>query len=234
MENLNKPQPSDKRASPLTWMVLIFTFAALILYWLRDCNVETKPFGGLIKDKVEQYKDKLNEERAKIETSSNGNNTAFLQSEIDRLTKALGVKQKDILAVTNVNAVLRDSVKLVTVTLDAEKNKVWNWEKKYESGSAITATMSEKDSVLVLSADIKLQSTDYVDRGGLFGKDRYYTDFYSPDQNIKINGAKTFRKETIIKPKRVGIGVQFGYGLSTDFKIAPYVGIGLSYNLISF
>ena len=36
------------------------------------------------------------------------------------------------------------------------------------------------------------------------------------------------------KPKRYGIGVQIGYGITREFKLSPYVGIGLSYNAIRF
>ena len=222
------------KKSPLEWLGIIFVLVAFILYCLRECGNSEKPASGFIADKIDTYKDKLNEQRAKIETSKGGDNTAYYKSEIQRLTKALGIKESDLLAVTDVSAQLRDSVKLFKVTADEANNKVWQWEKQYASGSTIKATMSEKDSVLIPEVDVKLQVTDYVDKGGLFKPKKYYTDIYSPDQNITINGLKTYRKEVLIKPKRVGIGVQFGYGLSSDFKIAPYVGVGISYNLISF
>lgn len=35
-----------------------------------------------------------------------------------------------------------------------------------------------------------------------------------------------------VEKKRWGIGVQAGYGLSADGSLSPYLGIGLSYNLI--
>ena len=222
--------------SPFEWMGILFVLAVFILYCLRNCDSTKAPAGGFIADKIDTYKDNLGETRAKQETGGKGDNSnsAYYKSEIERLTKALGVKESDLLAITDVNAKLRDSFKVAKVTLDEANNKLWNWEKTYASGTKLKATMSEKDSVLHTDIDVKLQVTDYVDKGGLFGKTKYYTDIYSPDQNVSINGLKTYRKETVIKPKRVGIGVQFGYGLSSDFKVAPYVGIGLSYNLFSF
>lgn len=225
-----------RNSSPISWLALIFAVAVLILMLLQKCDSKQIPVGGFIADKIDTYKDNLGEQRAKQETGGRGenSNTAYYKSEIERLTKALGIKENALLAVTDVNAKLLDTVKLVRVERDAANNKLWNWEKTYASGSKLKATMSEKDSVLHTDIDVKLQVTDYVERGGLFGKTKYYTDIYSPDQNISINGLKTYRKETVIKPKRVGIGVQFGYGLSTNFKITPYVGLGLSYNLISF
>ena len=36
------------------------------------------------------------------------------------------------------------------------------------------------------------------------------------------------------KPKRYGIGFQFGYGITREFKLSPYAGVGLSYDIIRF
>jgi hypothetical protein len=36
------------------------------------------------------------------------------------------------------------------------------------------------------------------------------------------------------KPKRFGIGVSVGYGITSNLKPTPYIGVGLSYNLIRF
>lgn len=38
-------------------------------------------------------------------------------------------------------------------------------------------------------------------------------------------------KRTIDRTKRMGIGIQIGYGLSSE-SMAPYIGVGISYNLI--
>ncbi|MEI0787703.1 hypothetical protein VUS74_32215, partial [Pseudomonas aeruginosa] len=67
-----------------------------------------------------------------------------------------------------------DSFRLAKVTIDEHNNKKWEWEKKYESGSVVKSTMSEKDSVLHSDIDIKLQTTDYIEKKGLFRKDVLY------------------------------------------------------------
>jgi len=36
------------------------------------------------------------------------------------------------------------------------------------------------------------------------------------------------------KPKKYGIGLQIGWGLTKELKTSPYIGVGLSYNLIRF
>lgn len=222
------------RKRPLLLFALILALSIVIVFLLAMYDNSKKQSNDFISRKIENYKDKIGQQRARVETVHN-DKSQFDKQEIERLKQALNVKESEIKAITEVKGKVRDSVKLLAVQLDAEKHKVWTWEKKYESGSVIKATMSEKDSVLKPEIDLKIITTDHVEKYGFLKlKKRYYTDFYTPDQNITINWLKTYRKETVIKPKRVGIGVQFGYGLSTDFKIAPYVGVGLSYNLISF
>jgi hypothetical protein len=38
----------------------------------------------------------------------------------------------------------------------------------------------------------------------------------------------------LVTPKKWGIGFQFGYGLTPEFKLSPYLGIGLNYSIIRF
>ena len=121
------------------------------------------------------------------------NKSQFDRQEIEKLKQALNIKENEIKAITELKGKIRDSVKLLAVQLDAEKHKVWTWEKKYKSGSVFRATMNEKDSVLIAEADLKVQTADIEEGRGK--KKKFYTEFYTPDQNIKFNGAKTYRVE---------------------------------------
>lgn len=56
-------------------------------------------------------------------------------------------------------------------------------------------------------------------------------------QTLDVEGAVIdprlyVNREEIQRPKRMGIGLQLGYGITPDMTFRPYVGIGLSYNLI--
>ena len=56
---------------------------------------------------------------------------------------------------------------------------------------------------------------------------------------VSLDSIKVYPRNTIVehyiksKPKRFGIGVVGGYGLSKD-GLMPFVGVGVSYNLFSF
>ena len=187
-----------KKMSMFSVVGILIVLGIIILFFLKKCTDNDAPITNYVANKNDNYKDQLGESRAKIENTgtkeNNGGNNVFLASEVKRLSEALDIKENQILAITEFNATLSDSLKLTKLERDAANNKVWKWEKELKSGSKYTAQMSEKDSVLHLtSLDIKTQTTDYFEGRGK--KKKFYTDFYSPDQNITFNGAKTFRVE---------------------------------------
>ena len=50
---------------------------------------------------------------------------------------------------------------------------------------------------------------------------------------VEVYNKNTYTTTTVKKPSRWGIGVQVGYGASKH-GLSPYVGVGVSYNLIAF
>lgn len=216
--------------------LLILLFVSILVSYLSIRYVHSDyedPVTSLVSTKVEEFKDNLKQENSRVETNKSEQISGISKEEYENLLKRYNDKNIEVNAFTNINSLLSDSLKIVKLDRDELKNKIWVWENKKPSGSTIKATMNERDSVLHTSVDVKLNITDVVDKGGLFKKDRFFTDFYSPDQNIKINGVQNFRKETIVKPKRFGIGFQVGYGVTGDLKPSMYVGFGASYNILN-
>jgi hypothetical protein len=50
---------------------------------------------------------------------------------------------------------------------------------------------------------------------------------------VKITGLSSIKMD-LPREKRFGIGIQAGYGITTQFKASPYIGVGISYNLFRF
>jgi len=48
----------------------------------------------------------------------------------------------------------------------------------------------------------------------------------------KVEDIKMYSNK--LKRKKFGLGVHLGYGLNSEFKLLPYLGVGLSYNIIKF
>lgn len=217
--------------------IIILIVASIIITYLSLKYMDTDPkdpITSLVSTQVTEFKNNLKEDNYRVATNKSEQISGVSLEEYNRLKAQYGESSRIAFeAFTNVNAMLQDSLKIVKLERDDLNNKKWVWETVKPSGSVIKASMNEKDSILHTEMDIKINVTDVVDKGKIFKKDKFYTDFYSPDQNIKVNGVKTFRKEIVIKPKRLGLGLQFGYGLSQDFKIVPYVGVGLSYNFLN-
>ena len=86
---------------------------------------DEKANDNFLSKKIENFKDKLGENRAKVETRKQGDFSEFRKSEIDSLRKALDLERADkINAITEMRGVLRDSLKMYAVKLDAEKHGI--------------------------------------------------------------------------------------------------------------
>lgn len=218
----------------IQFLIICFLTIVFVYLGLKYMNNDPKdPITSLVSNKVETFKDNLKQENARIETNKSEKISGISKEEYLTLLNRYNDKSIEVESFNNIVSTVRDSLKLAKLEITDFKNKEWMWKTVKPSGSTIIATMNEKDSVLHTSIDVKLNVTEVVDKGGLFKKDRFYTDFYSPDQNIKINGVQNYRKEVILKPKRIGLGLQVGYGVMSDLKPSIYVGVGASFNILN-
>ena len=223
------------KLTPLVVIGALLFVSFMIVYFITKNDVlQTLPKNDYLSNKIETYKDEVGQERTAVTGIKTNDKSQFYQAEIDQLTKRLGVKEKEIVAMTDIKARFVDSLKIAKVVIDEQKRKLWTWQKTYESGSKLEAKMSEKDSVLqITKLDIKIQANEIYKRR-FFGADKYSLDLFSPDQNIYFDGLRVYRKEKLINPKRFGVGFQLGYGLDERLRLQPYLGLGLSYNIINF
>lgn len=90
------------------------------------------------------------------------------------------------------------------------------------------------------SSFMRLQSFDTVTvlwkrvkEGNIFNRHTLLQlDVSTANPDTKVSGIKAYR--IYEKPKRWGVGFQLGYGFQKDMKPAPFIGVGLSYNVIKF
>ena len=147
----------------------------------------------------------------------------------DTLAPALKIKMNEVKELTQVRAKLEDKVKAQQVEIDINKNKVYHYKTKY-----FEATATDADSSLKYAYNAEINLLKYDKKESLLKGKKTYIDISSPDKNLKINGVENFTKDISSPPTKFGLGVQAGYGLNSEMKIAPYIGIGVSYNLIRF
>lgn len=73
-----------------------------------------------------------------------------------------------------------------------------------------------------------------VKEGGLFNRREYLQlDITNTNPYDSVYGVTAYRKP-LPKANKFGIGVQAGFGFSNSLKPSPYIGIGVSYNIIRF
>ena len=171
------------------------------------------------------------------------NNTSEIdKKEIDSLRKMLEGKNIEILAVTKMNASIRDTLKTFKLERDALNNKIWNFEKTYADGTKTKITMFEKDTTAVQDTDLKLVVTDYSAKEK--GQKKYFVDVTSQNKNFKLNGSEVLRIP-VKEPKDLfqinwgsayygGIGNQNNFATSEiklwilpDNTVVPNIGSGL-------
>ena len=59
-----------------------------------------------------------------------------------------------------------------------------------------------------------------------------YVEVQSLNPYSKVEDIKMYSNK--LKRKRFGLGVHVGYGINSQFQLRPYLGLGISYNLVSF
>ena len=110
----------------------------------------------------------------------------------------------------------------------AADDKEDNFPNKSEQKSTLISELNTQDSVTVqIPITQRVYETDRY-RAVVSGYQPSLDDLliYQPSQVVRIKD----------KPKRWGIGVQVGYGMTVKGtpQFAPYIGVGVSYNLFTF
>ena len=110
----------------------------------------------------------------------------------------------------------------------AADDKEDNFPNKSEQKSTLISELKTQDSVTVqIPITQRVYETDRY-RAVVSGYQPSLDDLliYQPSQVVRIKD----------KPKRWGIGVQVGYGMTVKGtpQFAPYIGVGVSYNLFTF
>ena len=68
---------------------------------------------------------------------------------------------------------------------------------------------------------------------GWFKSKKPFVEIINQNPYSETKSLRTYQVQ-LPKPKYFGIGPIIGYGISTDFKFQPFIGVGIQYNLIKF
>ena len=108
-----------------------------------------------------------------------------------------------------------------------------------ENGQIIPGNILDDDDILSVnipdSAEVTIPITQKIYETELY---RAYVSGYRPnlDSLLLFQQTQIIHVKDYQKPKRWGIGIQVGYGvtMSRTPQFSPYIGVGISYNLFNF
>jgi len=185
-------------------------------------------------------KDKLGVETAKrqvIETAS-AKDFLALKDGLDALTIDLQQVVKDnkkLLKGQGSATIVEGETKVdkstnTYITYDNDSNAIYKSE--FKDDWINYKIMATKDTVLL---DYKQTNQFSVvvgsERQGLFKPKKPYVIIKDKNPYNNIVDVRTYQVKAP-KDKKLGIGVSTGYSINSNFQIAPFIGVGLNYNII--
>ena len=182
----------------------------------------TLPTSGVLTDTLTVYDTVRVEIPAPKEEKPLGSVTAKLPVSVPKVSENERKLQETV-------QILRDSLANFGKSVPpAADDKEDNFPNKSEQKSTLISELKTQDSVTVqIPITQRVYETDRY-RAVVSGYQPSLDDLliYQPTQVVRIKD----------KPKRWGIGVQVGYGITVGKQpqFSPYIGIGVSYNLFTF
>lgn len=236
---------------------VILVFIASIMYnvcLLSDIKIKDTNITALT-DTLTISRNKLNEEvKSKSLLIMNikelKNSNSSLTNEIDKLSKK---DKKNLVEINKLN-----------FTIDMLKDKIEDLEQDgpiivvNDSVNIYSYPLKRTDEFRDLQGIFKVESTrSPISSKFEFTSDKIYADLVINKKKVdnslilSVSSSNPYVNVTNVegsiidlkaynsyqKPKKFGLGIQLGYGFTLDkniVKLAPYAGVGLSYNLFNF
>lgn len=173
-----------------------------------------------------EWQDKYNQSNAKVERIEGDLKTIneLYQQQLDTIESLRQLKKKKVDSYSKVDASVKSVVIMDTVVV--RDTIRFSYKDNY-----VNVTGWLKDQVFFeFEQFVPIHIMSYRERVGLFKK-QSVVHVVSENPNVTLTGVKSM---TVKEPvKRWGFGPQLGLGYS-DGLIRPYLGVGVSYNLIRF
>ncbi len=232
--------------------IWVLAFVA-VLFLIVTCNnvqkenrlsSQLKLYKTLIEDTLVQYRDKngvlsskvkvlevLNKNQI-LELNTNKQTLIRLQDELKvqqgRVTNSVGFSGQ-----TKFDTIIKTQIKYVYDTLYQDGDTILIPLKKYavhHNDRWIGVNFDSDSSKTTVSIQVENEYTV-----SLVKKKKKYEAIvknYNPYSSVSEISAISL--QGFPRPKKFGLGVQLGYGINSSFRVQPYIGIGLSYNVIRF
>jgi hypothetical protein len=216
--------------------------ALIIIFTLRGCDKDTAEI-GYIPDSTQYWKNKYGQTVASLKQREADFNVAE-KGWKDSIAKIHNTTAKRIEAV--IIAYQQGQVSLppqgkpeIIYVKDSSgqftiKELTQLFLNPYYFANATISVNGDSSRLDLITYDTLQVLTKQVKEGGLFNPKTYYQiDITNRNPHNLITGIKAYRIPTA-KPKKFGIGPQFGFTLDGSGKVKPYMGVGIHYSPIRF
>jgi hypothetical protein len=227
------------------------TIVVLIILLIRGCGKLHKPEKTASNDELFYWKNKAGKEEA----SRKKKEEEFAVSELnkDSLARLLKVKSSQLREYVVVNTRLSDELNgvkgrppIVVYDTTYVHDKSGDYKdcppqirslqqtfvNDYYVADATISSDPAESKIFLQGVDTVRVAWKRVKEGSIFNRKHFLQlDVSNANPNNIVAGLKAYRVPEK-KQKKFGIGIQAGYGFSSGFVAKPYIGIGLSYNLI--
>lgn len=220
-------------------IVLIAAAAICAFFGMRGCKENAallKEHESILKmqsDTIRYYRDHAGREHAMRMTAEASLSTlkAHYGRAIDSITRAIGVKPKQVDRITTVGTQAEGKVTVRVDTVIVGDSST-QYHLQYADRWLYLDGVFDGDLHLNYLFEDSIVLSEYWRRKWLLGRKQYYIDGYSLNPNVHITGLSSVRVARNI-PGRIGIGPFVGYGYGSG---GWQWGAGLSvhYSLIRF
>jgi len=231
------------------WVLLIVALIAL----MSTCQQEKKAsfskqqwnlYKTLLEDTLIQYRDKNGTLSSKVrvlevlnknqilELNTNKQTLIRLQDELKiqqgRVTNSVGFSGQ-----TKFDTIIKTEIKYVYDTIFQDGDTILVPLKKYavhHNDRWVNVNFDSDSSNTTINIQVENEYTV-----SLVKKKKKYEAIvknYNPYSSVSEISAVSL--QGFPRPKKFGLGVHLGYGINSSFRVQPYIGIGVSYNVIRF
>lgn len=231
------------------WVLLIVA----ILFLIITCNGvqkenrlsnQLKLYKTLVEDTLVQFRDKNGVLSSKVRVLEVLNANQILELNTDKQTlirlqeelkihKGRATNSVGFSGQTKFDTIIKTEIKYVydtifqdgdTILVPLQKYAVHHNDKwigvNFDSDSSTTQISIKVENEYTVSLVKKKKKYEAIVKN------------YNPYSSVSEISAVSL--QGLPKPKKFGLGVHVGYGINSSFRVAPYIGIGVSYNVIRF
>jgi len=229
------------RSSKLFWEVIgvcVFLLAIwIIVHRLQNKNAQLELEKHVLTDQMTSYKDKdglnvsrievLESEKAKnlLKIKSKDSTVLFLQGEVEKYKKQIkepGSSVTTVTSTTNVSGTVPSTV-IPPTSIDYDASFAGYYSEKHTEWIDLVITAKKDSTHFDLKSRNKYSVVIGYEKGVPFAQVKNFNPY------TETTSLRTFQV-TVPKQKRLGIGLQGGYGIGAN-GLTPYFGVGISYNL---